>query len=492
MTSSARMSPGQAPPLWGVAALEVEREARRERQRQYASKRPGFVASNHYYYEQVRRLLRFVVEPGKRILEVRCLDGHLLNALEPSYGLGIEITEEMVGVARRQYPHLDFLCADPEQAPVEGKFDYILVSNLFDVVDVLALLRRLTPLCEPHTRVLIYSFNPLWEPVMEWGSASGMRTPFQEPNWLSVPDLIGFLNLSGFSPIRVHRNVLVPKNIPGLAWLGNRFLAHLPGFRRLCLVELLVARPQPVQVGEGRVSVSVVIPCRNERDNVEPAVQRIPRMGSETEIIFCDDHSTDGTAEEVRRMQSAYPDKNIRLVTGPGICKAENVWTGFRAARGDILMILDGDLTTMPEELPYFYKALTERRAEFANGSRLIYPMQKLAMKSANFLGNKLFSLAFSYLLDRRVKDTLCGTKVLWQRDWKRLERLLGSWGVRDLWGDYELLFGAARLQLAIEDVPVHYQERIYGVTKMTRVFANGLRMLRMCWAAWRKLKGGY
>jgi glycosyltransferase involved in cell wall biosynthesis len=213
-------------------------------------------------------------------------------------------------------------------------------------------------------------------------------------------------------------------------------------------------------------------------------------MGGQSEILFCDDKSTDGTADEVRRMQALYPEREIRLIDGPGICKAENVWTGFRAARGDVLMILDADLTVMPEELPMFLRALTSRRGDFVNGSRLIYPMQQKAMKFTNEIGNKVFGLLFSFLLDQRIKDTLCGTKVLWRRDWLRMEKNLGTWGIRDLWGDYELLFGASKLHLEIVEVPVHYQERIHGVTKMTRVFANGLRMLRICWHAWHRLEG--
>jgi glycosyltransferase involved in cell wall biosynthesis len=209
-----------------------------------------------------------------------------------------------------------------------------------------------------------------------------------------------------------------------------------------------------------------------------------------TEIVFCDDKSTDGTAKEVLRMQAEYPSKNVRLVDGPGICKAENVWTGFRAATGDVVMILDADLSVMPEELPLFFGALVGGRGDFVNGSRLVYPMQKGAMKFANMIGNKLFGVAFSFLLDQRIKDTLCGTKALWRRDWERLERNLGSWGIKDLWGDYELLFGASRLQLEIVEVPVHYQERIHGVTKMTRVFANGWRMLGICLRAWHRLAG--
>jgi glycosyltransferase involved in cell wall biosynthesis len=234
----------------------------------------------------------------------------------------------------------------------------------------------------------------------------------------------------------------------------------------------------------------VIIPCRNERGNVQSAVERIPSMGKHTEILFCDDKSTDGTGEEVLRMQSLYPEKDIRLIQGPGICKAENVWTGFRAARGDVLMILDADLSVMPEELPMFVRALLNGRGDFVNGSRLIYPMQQGAMKFANMIGNKFFGFVFSFLLDQRIKDTLCGTKVLWRKDWARIEKNLGSWGIKDLWGDYELLFGASKLHLEIVEMPVHYQERIYGVTKMTKVFSNGMRMLRISWHAWFRLTG--
>lgn len=153
-------------------------------------------------------------------------------------------------------------------------------------------------------------------------------------------------------------------------------------------------------------------------------------------------------------------------------------------------MILDADLSVMPEELPVFLRALLSGRGDFINGSRLVYPMQQYAMKFANMIGNKFFSFVFSFLLNQRIKDTLCGTKVLWRCDWQALERHLGEWGIADFWGDYELLFGASRLSLRIVDVPVHYQERVHGLTKMNRVFANGFRMMRICWHAWGRLSG--
>ncbi|MFH1539730.1 MAG: glycosyltransferase family 2 protein [bacterium] len=240
------------------------------------------------------------------------------------------------------------------------------------------------------------------------------------------------------------------------------------------------------------VSVSVVIPCKNERDNVEPAVKRVPQMGGHTEIIFCDDKSEDGTRDEVRRMQKEYPGKDIKLLEGPGICKAKNVWTGFHAASGDILMILDGDLTVMPEELPLFFEAIVSGRGELIIGNRFAFPMRKHAMKFANKVGNKIFSMLFSYILERNIRDTLCGTKVLWKRDWERIEPLIGSWCVEDRWGDFELVFGAAKINLSILNLPVHYTDRKYGVSKMTNLFSNAMNMLKMTIAAWKTFKCGH
>jgi len=380
--------------------------------------------------------------------------------------------------------------SDAEALELETAFDYVIFNHIFDTVDILAAFERIRRHCHADTRVIIINYNHLWQPVLGLASKLGLRSRFVEPNWVSENDIRGFLKLAGFRLVRKHRLILFPKWLPGVSAFLNGFLARLPGLRRLCMMQVMVARPIVEPLRDEEVTVSVIVPCRNEAGNIQHAAERIPAMGRGTEIIFCDDRSTDGTAAEVRRMQELHPDKNIQLVEGPGVCKAENVWTGFRAARGDILVILDADLTVMPEELPVFVRALSGRRGDFVNGSRLVYPMQQNAMRLANIAGNKAFSLLFSFLLDQRIKDTLCGTKVFWRRDWPRIERHLGSWGIRDLWGDYELLFGASRLHLEIVEVPVHYQERIYGVTKMTRVFANGWRMLLICWHAWRRLEG--
>jgi SAM-dependent methyltransferase len=475
---------------WGVPALDELRRARQEQQDATADSRSKWIDANDYFYGRIKRLLRFIVRPGARVLEIRCLTGRQLEKTKPSRGVGVEIGQRIIEIAKSEHPGLQFVKCNPEELELGECFDYIIFNHVFDTVDILRAFERVRAHCDDETVFIVLNYNQLWQPILEIASKLGWRSQFVEPNWVNENDLLGFLKLTGFRPVHRYRLLLFPKWIPVLSWLLNEFFGRLPGLRRLCLMQVTVARPisQPKDVRD--VTVSVIVPCRNEEGNIQLAAERIPKMGKWSEIIFCDDKSTDGTASEVRRMQEMYPDRNIRLVNGPGMCKAENVWTGFRFAQGEVLMILDADLAVMPEELPNFLDALLRRRGDFVNGSRLVYPMQKFAMKFSNMIGNKLFGLVFSLLLDQRIKDTLCGTKVLWRKDWLRMEPNLGSWGMKDQWGDYDLLFGASRLQLEIVEMPVHYQERLHGVTKMTRVFANGWRMLRICWNAWRRLEG--
>ena len=496
VTFAGEGEPGAA--TWGPAALEQRRERTRDHLAKIADRRATWINRNRYYYELLNRLLRFLVEPQKKVLSVRCDIGNLLAVVRPSEGKGIDICGEIVAIARQRNPSFEFAVAFPDKEEFQQafkrdeKFDYILFNDIGDTVDVLQALRNLKPLCQRHTRVLVTTYNHLWEPLVTFAEWFGMKVPRTEQNWLSTADIRNLLRLAGFEALETHRVVLLPKYLPLMSSFLNRFCARLPFVYRLCMTQLVVARVMPPPVLPERLSVSVVIPCKNEKGNIEDAVRRIPPLAAQVEIIFCDDQSTDGTAEEVLRVQALYPEKNIRLEHGPGVCKSRNVWTGFNAARGDILMILDADLTTIPEELPYFIDVIVSGQAEFVNGSRLVYPVPKAAMNGANMLGNEFFSVAFTYLLGQRVKDTLCGTKVLWRSDWERIKPMLGSWGTEDRWGDYELLFGAAKLNLKILDLPVHYQERIHGSTKMTKVFRNGLVMLKMCWHGFLKLKLGY
>ncbi|MBJ7392684.1 MAG: glycosyltransferase family 2 protein, partial [Chthoniobacterales bacterium] len=395
----------------------------------------------------------------------------------------------MMNEARKEHPQFHYEFGFPDTFQPKGDFDAIIVSDPGETVDLQRGFENLRKCCHRGTRLYVYGYNSLWEAPLKLAERWGFKMAQPEQNWLTEFDFKNLLELAGFEVIKVHYAALLPVRIPLISWFYNHVLAHLPGLRRLCLIHIIVARPVPEAGRPEELSVSVVVPCRNEEGNIEAAVKRIPALGSGTEIIFCDDKSTDTTRAEIERMMREYPEKNIRLVEGPGICKSKNVWVGFDAAENDILMILDADLTVMPEELPRFLDAIASNRGEFINGSRLVYPIPREAMKVTNRAGNVAFSWLFSLLLGQRIKDTLCGTKVIRRSDWLRMRKYVDYWGVSDLWGDYDLLLGAAKLNLRIVDLPVHYQERIAGVSKMTRVLHNAQIMLAIMWKASVKMR---
>jgi SAM-dependent methyltransferase len=445
---------------------------------------------NRYYYEEVERIVRFHVPRGASVLEIGCGTGDLLAALEPSRGVGIDISPNTVEIARGKHPGVTFVAGDAEDLPVAEPFDYVILSDLIGYLDdVQHAFEQLNRVCHSRTRVIITYFNFLWEPVLRAGERLGIKRPQPDQNWLSLADLQNLLSLAGFQTVSMGYKVLLPVRVPFLSSFCNRVLANLPLVRKMCLVEIIIARPAPVPVPEETLSCSVVVPARNERGNVENAVRRIPPMGRHTEIVFVEGNSSDGTAEEIERVIAAYPDRDVKIVRqGSGVGKGDAVRKGFAVGTGDVLMILDADLTVPPEELPKFLKALCSGRGEFIHGSRLVYPMEKQAMRFLNTLGNKFFSLAFTWLLGQRFKDTLCGTKVLYRRDYQRIAAGRSYFGEFDPFGDFDLIFGAAKLDFKIVEIPIRYRERKYGVTQISR-FRHGWLLLRMCLFALRRIK---
>lgn len=467
--------------------LEELRQSIKAKNNNIASIRSKWVKSNKYYYKHVLNTLNYIIEPENSVLHIRCSSGYILNGIHANYRVGIDDSENQIEEAKIQFPEIEFNTSNTENFSLDKTFDFILLTSVEDVVDIKAVLDCIKKHSHEFTRVIVLNYNFLWNPLVNLAEKFGMKIPQNLHNWISEQDVNSFLELSQFEKIINYRAILFPFYIPIFSWFVNKYLARLPILRRMTMLNFTVARVRDFEPKD--YSVSVIIPCRNEAGNIEDAVSRIPKLGIHTEILFGDDKSTDGTADKVREMIAKFPEKDIKLYQGPGISKSENVWTGFDLAQGDIVLILDADLTVIPEELPYFYEAIVKRNGEFINGSRLVYPMHNNAMKLFNIIGNKFFSIAFSYILDRPIKDTLCGTKVMWRKDYYRIKKLRGTWGITDRWGDYELIFSAAKLNLKIIDLPVHYYERTYGETKMTGRINNGIIMLKMCWAALSKIK---
>jgi len=448
---------------------------------------PRWRKRNKTYHLLLNKYYSFFVPQGARVLELGCGSGDLLASVRPGYGVGIDFSPEIIKIAKANHPHLHFFVSDAERPEIDETFDYIIMSDLVSSLwDIQCVLENVHNNCHNRTRIIISNYNYIWEPILkllEW-----LRLKLRQPNqnWLSVNDISTILSLSGFEVIRTEKKILLPVRIPVLSWFFNNCIVNLPLLRNLALVSFIVARP--LRRDGKDYSVSVIIPGKNEKGNIENAILRMPDLSNRQEIIFVEGDSADGTYEEMKRVQSAIPSKDIKIIRQTGKGKGNAVREGFDVATGDILIILDADLTTAPEDLPRFYNALQNNKGEFVNGCRLVYPREQQSMRLLNLAANKIFSVLLSYLLGQRLKDTLCGAKALFRADYEFLAKNRTTYGVTDPFGDFDLLFGAARLNLKIVEINVRYKERQYGHVQISR-FKHGWILAKMILSAAGKLK---
>ena len=471
-----------------ISTLQEYNNIRQKRWDTIAQKNSPETLFNREYHHRLRELYALLVSPGLNVLEIGCGRGDLLAAVKPATGMGIDFSPEMVKQAQSRHPNLTFIQADSHQLEIDATFDVIILSDLVnDLWDVQAVLQQLLPLCKADTRIILNFYSRVYQPALNLAGELGMAKKILPQNWLTHEDAENLLNLAGFEVIGHQREILFTLPIPLVRDIFNKFLVKIWPFNLFAWTNILTARPQP-QKDTNPNTVSVIIPARNEAGNIEAAFQRIPKMGAHTEIIFVEGHSKDNTKEAIEQAIKNHPEWDAKLFIQSGKGKADAVRLGFEKASGDVLMILDADLTVRPEDLPRFFDALQSGKGEFINGVRLVYPMQEQAMRFLNLLGNKFFSIAFSWLLGQPVKDTLCGTKVLRKRHYERIAANRAYFGEFDPFGDYDLIFGAAKQNLKIIDMPIRYQDRTYGSTNIDR-WRHGLLLFRMLAIAAFRLK---
>jgi SAM-dependent methyltransferase len=440
------------------------------------------------YYRLIESIHRFLIPEGATVLEIGSGSGDLLAALRPSRGVGVDVSTEMVSLARTRHPGLEFVVEAGERFVINEQYDYVVLSDLvLYAFDLEALLSNVRAMTHQRSRVLIHSYSQLWRPIIRLAELLRLKPRKPIRNWVTPTDVRNLLELANLEVVSVSRQIILPKKIPLLTTFLNGVVARIWGIRHLCLTWFVVARPKPSPPGHD-MSVSVVVPCRNEAGMIEEIVRRTPEFGSETELIFVEGGSTDSTQAEIEREIAANPERALALYVQTGRGKGDAVRLGFEHASNELLMILDADLTVAPEDLPKFYRAVVDGHADLANGSRLVYDMQPGAMQFLNLLGNKFFSSIFSSLLEQPVKDTLCGTKVLRKSDYDAIARSRAYFGDFDPFGDFDLLLGAARQKLRIADVPVRYAARTYGETRISR-FRHGRLLLKMAAFGFYKLK---
>ena len=452
--------------------------------------------SRAYFHEYLARVLQARIPAGQRVLDVGCGEGELLAALRPSRGVGVDLSNTAVAAARTAHPGsaLEFHRGDGADADflagVGGPFDVVLMINVVTTMaDVQGAFEALGAVCHERTRVFVYSYSRLWQPALRLAEMAGIKPRPPAEAWLPPEEVRNMLELADYEVIRRDYQVVMPLYVPLVSDLVNRYLGHLPVVELFSLMYGIVARPSPHRFPKRpRPTVSVVIPCRNEAGHIEPLVQRLPDLPPGSEFLFVEGGSKDDTEAVIRKAIADHPERNMRLLKQTGKGKGDAVRLGFAEAKGEVLAILDSDMGVAPEDLDRFVLALASGKGEFLNGSRLVYPMEGQAMRFLNLVANKMFALLFSWVLGQQVRDTLCGTKVLYRTDYEQIAANRAYFGDFDPFGDFDLLFGAARLNLRIVDLPIRYHERKYGETNISR-FSHGLLLLAMSLFAARKLK---
>lgn len=415
-----------------------------------------------YYHDQVAKTLRFIVEPGKKILFIGSLD------TKP--------------FPQKIYPKVEFVDESYEVYKPKEKFDYIILSGaLGKSTDMFQMFKNLQDACHPSTRLVIYQHNYLWQWLLTLLESLNLKRKEGIQNWLSILDVKAYLEGAGYEVTRIFRRTLSPVDFFGIGqavnWLGN----VLPFFDFLKLDQYLIARPHPsvYEKSDFPKSLTICLTVRNEKENIEGIVKDLPKVCKVQEILFVEGHSTDGTKEEIRRMIKKYPAKNIRVMGQPGKGQGDAIRVGFKAAKGDIVILYEGDRTSDVRDLEYFYDAMAKGRFEFIEGSRFVYPLDPKAMPLPNKIGNIFFAKWFSFFLGQRTTDVLSGIKAITKRDYNRLYDQWGFLGFNDPFGDFELLYGAARMGLKFGEIPMRYYPRVYGESK-SHVLTHGSYLLRM------------
>ena len=459
--------------------------------------REKWLKKNQVFHKEDIKFLKEIIPENSNILELGCGNGHLIDALKPKYGLGIDFSKRLILEANKKYPKINFIEADIENIPLSinksRKFDFVIICDTIGFLeDVEETLIKLHKFFHEGTRLIVSYYSPLWAPLLGLAEFFKLKMPIINSALLTPADISNFLEGAKFETVRVERKILIPFYFLGLERFINRFLAPLPLLSNICLRHYNISRSLNSINISNKKSASVIIPCKNEQGNIKTAIKRLPKFVKNIEVIFVEGNSNDGTWEEIRTVIKRNNIKksgfSIKAFKQPGKGKADAVFFAFEKASNDILFILDGDLTVAPETLEKFWNKISSGEAEYVNGSRLVYPMDNNAMRFLNYIANKIFSILFSWLLGQRYTDTLCGTKVISKKNYERLKIKNKDLGNFDPFGDFFIIFGASRLCLKMTEVPIRYKARVYGVTQISR-FSHGLLLLKMVIFAFLRLK---
>ncbi len=446
-------------------------------------KRLKFIQKKRFLFNEISNFINNCIDSSKSIF-IFCAGNSLISKNIKSKNIYIKEIDQKYEIEYNSSIHY---VNEINQDEI-SECDTILIADIEHQSNPTSNLLNLSKIIKDDAKIIVLSKNLIWMVLIKLLKSFFHFSPMKN-NFLPSSYLNNLYSSCNLEIVRNEKLITLPIYIPFITNFVNR-LFRLPLLNILCLSNVTVLKKINQNFSENKnKQVSFIIPCKNEQNNIKAFEKEIMQGDQSTEYLFGDDNSTDQTNDEIDILSKKLTNNKIIKYNGPGICKSENVYKGIEYSKGDIIVIYDADLTVSFKDIEFSINILRNTNADFINCTRMIYPQKDGAMKFLNFIGNSFFAGLFSLLFKKKITDTLCGTKIFFKKDWIKIKKDISKWGMKDLWGDFDLLIGAYKNNLKITEVPVTYYERKEEDTKMTSLVSNTLRMIFIVLSSYYKLR---
>ena len=323
-----------------------------------------------------------------------------------------------------------------------------------------------------------------WEPITRWlkldsrifkGTTNRAR--------ITLCDIESLAEIYNYRSIRWKAKKLTPIPIKFIPQSIKNALRKVPIIKQLAFEIEIIFYKYHENLNDPMISI--LIPARNEEGNKElliEALNKFKKIPNKIEIIFVEGNSKDNTFQMLENLTKEFS-KNfkISLLKQTSTGKKNAVVEGFNTSSGDTLAIIDCDFTVDIDDSIDAIMESTKNENILINCSRTTFPMEKDAMRWANYIGNRCFAIFLSILINKPISDSLCGTKVF-SRKFFNLMKKNGSWESKsDPFGDFTIIFEAANNNIKILNYPVRYYARRSGAPNISR-WLDGIKLLKVCW----------
>ena len=446
-------------------------------------KRLKFLKKKIYLFNEISSFINNCIDNTRDIF-IFCAGNSLLAKNIKSKKIFVKEIDEKYQINYND--NIEYTNEDTQN--IISKCDTILISDIEHQLNPTSNLLHLSNIIKDDAKVIILSRNLVWMVLIKFLKFFFNFSP-KRNNFLPSSYLENLYSSCNLEIVRNEKIIELPIFIPYFTNFINRIF-RLPLLNIFCLSSITILKKKNQKYyNDKNLQVSFIIPCKNEEYNINLFEKEIVNSDQSNEYLFGDDNSTDKTNIEIDKLSKKLVNNKITKYIGPGVCKSENVYKGIELSIGEIIVIYDADLTVSFKDIELSLHILKKTNADFINCTRMIYPQKDGAMKLLNFIGNNFFAGLFSVLFKKKITDTLCGTKIFYKKDWNKIKKDVSNWGMKDLWGDFDLLIGAYKNNLKIIEVPVTYYERKNNDTKMTSLISNTLRMLFIVIASYYKLR---